>query len=277
MTTTEQFSTAGRDLETARRAIWGLGDYPAIANDLVAPLGAELVAAAGIGAGIRVLDVAAGTGNAAIPAAATGARVVASDLVPALLAEGARHALALGVDITWQEANAEALPYTDGEFDTVMSCIGVMFAPHHQLAADELIRVVRPGGTIAVLSWTPGGFVGGMFAAMRPFVAPPPPGVSPPPLWGDPGHVAALFADRVTDLVMTPRFLTVDRFDDGAQFRDYFKATYGPVINAYRGIADRPEKVAALDAALAELGDTALDSAPAMGWEYLLVTARRAE
>lgn len=277
MTNTEQPGVADRERQAAHRAIWGLGDYPAIANELVAPLGAELVAAAGIGAGIRVLDVAAGTGNAAIPAAAAGAQVVASDLVPALLAEGAGRAAALGVDISWQEADAEALPYADGEFDTVMSCIGVMFAPHHRRAADELIRVVRPGGRIAVLSWTPGGFVGAMFAAMRPFVAPPPPGVSPPPLWGDPGHVAALFAGRVTDLVMTTRCLTVDRFDDGAQFRDYFKATYGPVINAYRGIAERPEQVAALDAALAELGDTALDSAPAMGWEYLLVTARRAE
>lgn len=275
--TAEHVDVVDADLEAAHRAVWGLGDYAAVAADLVAPLGGQLVAAAGVGAGHRVLDVAAGTGNAAIAAAELGARVVASDLVPELLARGARRARELTAAISWREANAEALPFDDGEFDTVLSCIGVMFAPHHQRAADELVRVVRPGGTIGVLSWTPGGFVGQMFAAMRPFVAPPPPGASAPPLWGDPDHVLGLFGDRVTDVVMTPDSLEVDLFQDGAGFRDYFKASYGPVINAYRGIAGQDAKVAALDAALAGLGDRALASGPVMGWEYLVVTARRAD
>ncbi len=194
---------------------------------------------------------------------------------PALLAQGQRRAAAAGVGLVWSEANAEALPFRDGEFDTVVSCIGVMFAPHHQRAADELVRVCRPGGTIGVISWTPEGFIGQMFATMKPFVPAPPPGVSPPPLWGSEQHVTDLLGDRVSDLVTTRRRLTVDRFADGAAFRDYFKANYGPTITAYRGIADQPERVAELDESLADLGDRALAGTRAMDWEYLLVTARR--
>ena len=190
---------------TKHRTLWGLGDYGTIAAEVVAPLGPELVAATGIGPGTRVLDVAAGTGNAAIAAALAGAEVVATDLVPELLAQGQRLAAAAGVGLVWQEANAEALPFGDGEFDTVLSCIGVMFAPHHEQAAAELVRVCRPGGTIGVISWTPEGFIGQMFATMKPFVPAPPPGVSPPPLWGNADHVTALLGDRVTDVVTTRR------------------------------------------------------------------------
>jgi SAM-dependent methyltransferase len=264
-----------RELETKHRTLWGLGDYPAIAADVVAALGPELVAATGIGPGARVLDVAAGTGNAAIAAAAAGADVVASDLVPELLAQGRSLAAARGVVLTWQEANAEDLPFADAEFDAVLSCIGVMFAPHHQQAADELLRVCRPGGTIGVISWTPAGFIGKLFATMKPFVPAPPPGVSSPPLWGTVEHVTGLFGDRVSDLTAEPRMLGVDRFDSGASFRDYFKAYYGPTIAAYRGIGSDPDRVGALDAALAELGDLELAGTARMGWEYLVVTARR--
>jgi SAM-dependent methyltransferase len=271
----DRVATVDRELENKHRTLWGLGDYGAIAAEVVAPLGPELVAAAGIGQGTRVLDVAAGTGNAAIAAALAGADVVATDLVPDLLAQGQRVAAAAGVGLVWQEANAEALPFRDGQFDTVVSCIGVMFAPHHQQAAAELVRVCRPGGTIAVSSWTPEGFIGQLFATMKPFVPAPPPGASPPPLWGSEDHVAALLGGLVTDLATTRRSLTVDRFADGAAFRDYFKAKYGPTITAYRGIADQPERVAALDAALAELADRALAGTTTMPWEYLLVTARK--
>ena len=274
--TTEQGTTVDRELESKHRTLWGLGDYAAVAAEVVAPLGPELVAATGVGPGTRVLDVAAGTGNAAIAAAQAGGDVVASDLVPELLAQGQRRAAAAGVGLVWLEANAEALPFEDGEFDTVLSCIGVMFAPHHQQAAAELVRVCRPGGTIGVISWTPDGFIGQMFATMKPFVPPPPPGVSAPPLWGSEDHVVRLLGDTVTDLVTERRALPVDRFTDGADFRDYFKANYGPTITAYRGIADQPERVAALDAALAELGDRALAGTTTMDWEYLLVTARAA-
>lgn len=272
---TEQGRAVDRALEDKHRTLWGLGDYAAIAAEVVAPLGPELVAAAGIGPGMRVLDVAAGTGNAAIAAALAGADVVASDLVPDLLARGRRAAEAAGAELTWREANAEALPFVEGEFDAVLSCIGVMFAPHHQRAAGELLRVCRPGGTIGVLSWTPEGFIGQMFATMKPYVPAPPLGVSPPPLWGSQAHVVSLLGEEVTDVVATRRELPVRQFADGGAFRDYFKANYGPTITAYRGIADQPDRVAELDAALAALGDRALGGTATMGWEYLLITAIR--
>jgi ubiquinone/menaquinone biosynthesis C-methylase UbiE len=137
--------------------LWALGDYHAVATDVIAALGPRLVEAAGIGPGQHVLDVAAGTGNASLPAARAGADVVASDITQALLDIGRRTAAAEGLDLDWRADDAQALPYDDGEFDTVISCVGVMFAPRHQDAADELVRVVRPGGRIGLLSWTPEG------------------------------------------------------------------------------------------------------------------------
>ena len=265
---------ADRQLEAKHRALWALGDYRTIAAELVAPLGPALVEASGIGPGDRVLDVAAGTGNAAFAAAAAGATVVASDLCPELIEHGRRLAKENGLTVDWQEANAEALPFTDNDFDAVLSCIGVMFAPHHQQAADELVRVCRPGGTIGLLSWTPEGFIGQLFATMKPFVPTPPPGVSSPPLWGREEHVRTLLGERVTDVTTERRTLTVDHFTDGAAFRDYFKTNYGPTISAYRGLADEPERVTALDEAMARLGDTYLRSTSTMEWEYLLLMAR---
>lgn len=267
-------TTIERELEAKHRALWALGDYRAIANELVAPLGPELAAAAGIQPGHRVLDVATGTGNAAFAAAGLGARVVASDLCPQLLAHGRAKADEHGVNLEFLEANAEALPFDDGEFDAVISCIGVMFAPHHQECADELIRVCRSGGTVSVLSWTPQGFIGQMFATMKPYMPAPPPGVQPPPLWGDETHVRALFGDRV-DVDASRGALPVHHFTDGAAFRDYFKAHYGPTITAYRGIAEDTDKVAAFDADLAALGDRELAGSSVMNWEYLIVTGRR--
>ena len=148
-----------------------------------------------------MLDVGAGSGNAAIPAALAGADVIASDLTPELFDRGRAQAAQRGAELSWVEADAEALPFPDKDFDTVLSCVGVMFAPHHQASADELIRVCRPGGTIGLLNWTPEGFVGQLFATMKPYAPPPPPGAQPPPLWGSEDHVRALFGDRVTDVV----------------------------------------------------------------------------
>ncbi|WP_428341761.1 class I SAM-dependent methyltransferase [Mycobacterium sp.] len=265
--------TIDHGIESRHRALWALGDYATVATEVVSPLGPVLVRASGIAAGDRVLDVAAGSGNAAIPAALIGAKVTASDLVPELLERGA--ALARGLNVRWCEANAEALPFGVAEFDAVMSCVGVMFAPHHQRAADELVRVCRPGGTIGLLSWTPEGFIGQMFATMKAYIPAPPPGVRPPPRWGDADYVRALLGDGITDFVAERRALSVDRFGDGAAFRDFFKIYYGPTISAYRGIADAPDQAAALDVELADLGDRYLAGSSTMEWEYLLVTARR--
>jgi len=270
---------ADRALKTKHRAMWASGNYSAVVTDVVAPLGPILVDAAGIKPGDVVLDVAAGSGNAAIPAARAGARVIASDLTPELLETGQKLAAEAGVQLTWETADAEALPYGDGEFDAVLSCLGVMFAPHHQTSADELVRVCRPGGTIGLISWTPSGFIGQMFATMKPYAPPPPPGAQPPPLWGSEDHVRELLGDRVEQVRTETRALRVTHYATPEVFCDYFKINYGPTISAYRFIADDPGRVAALDQDLAELGrrfDVGTDSF-VLDWEYLLFTARRAD
>jgi SAM-dependent methyltransferase len=263
------------DLKTRHRAMWAAGDYPAVVTDLVSELGPVLVAACRVGAGDRVLDVAAGDGNAAIPAAEAGARVTASDLTPELLDVGRKLAAARGVDLDWSEADAEALPFPDGGFDVVMSCLGVMFAPDHRASAGELVRVCRPGGTIGLLSWTPQGFIGQMFATMKPYVPPPPPGAQPPPLWGDENHVRGLLGDRVTDVRVERRSVRIGQFTTPVEFRDYFKTNYGPTIAAYRNIAGDPQRTADLDRDLVELAHRHGAGTAPMHWEYLLLTAQR--
>jgi SAM-dependent methyltransferase len=265
---------ADRELKARHRAMWALGDYHAVARDVISATGPALVRAAGISAGQRVLDVGAGSGNASVPAAATGASVVASDLTPELLEEGRRSTP--GAGITWEVGDAEALPYGDAAFDAAISCVGVMFAPHHQRAADELVRVTRRGGTIANLSWTPAGFIGQMFATMRPYAPAPPPGAQPPPLWGDAAHVRTLLGDRVTDVTERVEDLTVERFSSARELVDFFKACYGPTIAVFRSLGDDAEKAAALDSALVDVAARFGADDGSMRWEYLIVTAVRA-
>jgi SAM-dependent methyltransferase len=271
---TRTATDADRELKAKHRAMWASGDYPTLASELIWGLGPRLVEATGIHPGDRILDVAAGSGNAAIPAALRGAQVIASDLTPELFEAGRQRATEAGVELEWRTADAEDLPFDAESFDAVISSIGVMFAPHHELAADELIRVTRRGGRIGLLSWTPAGFVGRIFATMKPFNAPLPEGAQPAPLWGDEAHVRELFGDRIDDVTALRDTVTVDRFASGVEFREYFKANYGPTIAVYRRIADDEAQVAALDAALADLGEQHIEDG-AMRWEYLLFTARR--
>lgn len=276
MSDTIEAVDADKALKAKHRAVWAMGDYHAVAVDIIPELGPVLVAESHVTSGQRVLDVGAGSGNAAIPAALTGASVVASDLTPELLEAGRQLAAKQGAELEWRQADAEALPFDDGEFDTVLSCVGVMFAPHHEASADELVRVCRPGGTIGLLSWTPEGFIGQMFATMKPYAAPPPPGAQPPPLWGKEEHVRNLLGDRVTDVVATTRTLTVGHFASGEEFRDYFKRNYGPTIAVYRNIADDLDRTAALDDDLAALEERHLEGpAAGMEWEYLLLIAHK--
>jgi ubiquinone/menaquinone biosynthesis C-methylase UbiE len=263
-----------RALKAKHAAMWASGSYPTVVDDVVHTLGGILVDALDVQAGQRVLDVAAGTGTSAIPSAQRGADVVATDLTPELLDVGRAAAGAQGIELTWQTADAEALPFADARFDVVMSSIGVMFAPHHQRAADELVRVCRPGGRIGILSWTPDGFIGQLFATMKPYAPPPPPGASPAPLWGSIDHVRRLLGDRVDRLAARQQALVVDRFGNGAAFRDFFKAHYGPTIAVYRYLADDTAKIGALDADMAALGDRFIEDGM-MPWEYLIVTAER--
>ena len=269
--------TAGTELKAKHRAMWARGDYPRMVETFLLPVGERLVAAAGIGSGDRVLDVAAGTGNAAVPAARLGARVTASDLTPELLEAGAARPDAQGLDIDWVEADAEALPFDDASFDVVMSSIGVMFAPHHQAAADELVRVCRPGGTVALLSWTPEGMLGALFRTMRPFAPPPPPGAQPPPLWGSEEHLTALLGGRVDLRTMEREVLPITAFRHAHDYAHHFTSYYGPTIAA-RANAAAQGREAELDAALEAFSDE-WDRGDADGArfekEYLLAVGTR--
>src|SRR3954451_2252265 len=279
-TTAAAPTDADRALKERHRKMWALGDYPQMVRDFLLPLGERLVDEAGIAAGDRVLDVGAGTGNAAIAAARRGARVVASDLTPELFIAGRARAADEGVELEWVQADAEHLPFADGEFDVVISTIGAMFAPHHEATASELARVCRLGGTVGMINWTPEGVIGDLFRAMGPVMPAPPPGATPPPRWGSEEHVRELFGDTVTDLSMTRDVLPVAFLDEAAAYGEYFKHNYGPTIVAYKNVADDPARVAELDAALAhvfEQTNLAPSGAAARhAFEYLVVVARRA-
>jgi SAM-dependent methyltransferase len=202
------------------RGMWELGDYHRFAKATVWPLGPELVAACEIGPGQRVLDVAAGTGNVAIRAAEAGATVVASDITPENFAAGREEARAHGVELEWVQADAQALPFADGEFDAVTSCFGAIFAPDHEAVARELARVCRPGGRIGLLAFRPVGASGEFFSL---FEAPA------PALWGDEDHVRGLFGDRA-ELTLT-RSSYLERVDGGPEgYVAFFLETFGPAI-----------------------------------------------
>jgi SAM-dependent methyltransferase len=181
-----------------------------------------------------VLDVATGTGNAAIAAARLGCSAVGVDYVPELLEQGRRRAVAEGLSVELREGDAEALPFSDGSFNAVTSVFGSMFAPDHAKAAAELLRVCVPGGTIALASWTPTGFIGELFRTVAALV-PPPAGVQSPMLWGTEGHLRELFGDGITSLEVTERTFTF-RFESPEEFVDFFRRWYGPTLKAFAAL-----------------------------------------
>ncbi|WP_404351449.1 methyltransferase domain-containing protein [Phycicoccus jejuensis] len=264
------------EVKARHAALWALGDYPSVADRVIPRLGEVLVEAASITPGERVLDVAAGAGNASLPAARAGADVTASDLTPELVEVGRERSRDAGLEVLWDVADAEDLPYPDATFDVVLSCVGVMFAPVHEASAGELLRVCRPGGRIALLSWTPEGFIGRLLAAIRPWAPPPPPGAQPPPLWGRPEHVEGLLGDGVRDLRAERRELVVEGFATPEEFRTFFVERYGPTVAVHRSVADDPEQRAALEAAIDGVAREGTDADGRMRWEYLLLTATRA-
>lgn len=269
-------SAADSEVKARHRAMWASGDYPSMVETFLLPLGPRLVDACGIGPGMRVLDVAAGTGNASIQAALAGADVVASDLTPELFEAGRRRAEAAGVELEWVEADAENLPFEDASFDVVMSSIGVMFAPNHRCAADELVRVCARGGTIGLLSWTPEGMIGALFRTMGPFAPAPPPGAQPPPLWGSEDHVRELFGDRVEWRTLARDTLEVTAFRAPGDYATHFKERYGPTIatqaNARRNGREE-EFEQALDAFVHEWNRG--DDAALFEMEYLVAVGTR--
>jgi SAM-dependent methyltransferase len=270
---------ADRERKAGVRAAWAMGDYHRFAKATVWGLGPELVAACGIGPGQRVLDVAAGSGNVALRAAAAGARVVAADLTPENFTAGRAEARARGVELEWVEADAEALPFGDGEFDVVTSSLGAIFAGDHHAVARELVRVCRPGGTIGMTAFTPDGLAGEFFGLFDPYAPPPPPGDLPPLLWGSDLHVEALLADRVSRLALSRRRY-VERSPDGPRgYFELFKQTFGPVVALRASLAAEPERRAAFDADLLNFAVRANHGPPdgpaEYPYDYLLIVARR--
>lgn len=266
------------ELKARHRAMWASGDYPSMVETFLLPLGPRLVEACGIGPGMSVLDVAAGTGNAAIPAAKAGADVTASDLTPEIMEAGRDRAQAEELALEWVEADAEHLPFGDASFDVVMSSIGAMFAPHHQDVADELVRVCRPGGTIGLLSWTPEGMVGALFRTMGPFAPAPPPGAQPPPLWGSEAHLDELFDARVNFRTLKRDVLEITAFQEPRDFGEHFKARYGPTIAALAN-ARRTDRETELNEALdrfCEEWNLGTPDSALFEMEYLLAVGTRA-
>jgi len=257
--------------------MWALGDYHRFSKTLVWDVGPILVEACAIRAGQRVLDVATGTGNVALRAAQKGAHVVASDLTPENFPNGQREAAAAGLEVEWIDADAESLPFGNGEFDVVTSSFGAIFAPDQQRVADEMLRVCRPGGTIGMANFTPEGLAAEFFGLFGRYAPPPPNGALPPVLWGSESHVQQLFGSRVDKLDMTRRTY-VERASSPTEYREFFKSTFGPVIATYASLADQPARTAALDEEFLEFATRSNRGAPGGSaeypYEYLLVIAR---
>jgi SAM-dependent methyltransferase len=267
-----------RELKAWQRSIWALGNYHEFTKRSLWVLGPVLVDACKIGPGQRVLDVATGTGNVAIRAAEAGAEVIASDLTPENFDAGRREAAAHGVNLQWVEADAEALPFADGEFDVVTSAFGAVLAPHHQVVADELLRVCRPGGTIGLAAMTRAPWAEDFFHLMSDVLPSMFAGDSPL-RWGDEEHVAEVFGDRVESLEMRRRRFELDRFASPAEMRDFFKANHPVAIALYGVSAEDPERAADLDRAFLEImerwhGDGDAESR-VYTQEALIVAARK--
>jgi len=263
------------ELKAAHRATWASGDYPLVAERLTVELAEAAIATAELRPGQEVLDVATGSGNAAILAAERGARVTALDLVPSLLDVGRARARHAGVEIEWLEGDAEALPFPDESFDPVLSVLGVQFAPRHEVTAPELARVVRPGGTIVLANWTPRGFIGQLFKTMSPRLPKPPAGASPPPLWGDEGHLRELFAGTDIDFAVESRSVFFEEASPGA-FVEFMADNYGPLLKARERLAPQGqwEDLRAELVALSERSNLAAEGFLVPS-EYLLARGRR--
>jgi len=234
-TATTSSTTAAPDLaavKTKQQAMWASGDFAVIGTTLQI-VGETICEAVDLRAGERVLDVAAGNGNATLAAARRFADVTSTDYVPALLEGGRRRAEAEGLSVRFEPADAENLPYGDASFDVILSTYGVMFAPDHQRSARELMRVCRPGGRIGLASWTPAGFLGDLFRTVAKYV-PPVPGVQSPLLWGTDAHLRTLF-EGVAKIEHTPRHFAF-RYQSAEHFVDVFRTFYGPVHKAFLGL-----------------------------------------
>jgi ubiquinone/menaquinone biosynthesis C-methylase UbiE len=266
------------DLEAVKQVqqkTWSEGDFSMVAG-LINPVGEALADAAEILPDERVLDVACGSGNTTIPAARYAwGNTVGLDYVPELLERGRERAAAERLDVEWVEGDAENLPFEDASFDVVLSSFGVMFAPDHQKAADEMLRVCKPGGRIGMANWTPEGFVGEFFKTVAQH-APPPPGVQSPILWGTEDHLGELFGNGISEL-RAERVTVKEVFRSPDHFIEYFRTYFGPTKVAFERVGEDGGE--ALESDLREMlgrWNTAGDRAMVVPAEYLLVIATRA-
>ena len=258
-------------VKARQQATWASGDYHAVAARIQIT-SEHLADSADLHAGWRVLDVAAGSGNTSIAAARLGTHVTGVDYVPSLLERGRERAKAEGFDIEFVEGDAEALPVDDASFDAVISVFGSMFAPDHVKTAQEMLRACRPGGTIAVASWTPSGFIGQMFKTISKHV-PPPAGVQPPPLWGTEEHLREIFGDDIVSLE-TEECTYTFRFTSAEELVDYFLTWYGPTHKAFAA-ASEPGALREDLIALVNAHDRLGTGAVAVPSTYLEAVARR--
>ncbi len=233
-------------IKQRQRAVWSSGDYAVIGTTLQI-VGERLCEAVDLRAGSSVLDVAAGNGNATLAAARRFAHVTSTDYVDTLLARGRERAAAERLTVSFQEADAEALPFADGAFDVALSTFGVMFTPNQEKAASELARVVRPGGRIGLANWTPDGFIGQLLKIVGAHM-PPPAGIKPPTLWGTRARLEDLFPGHRIDI--TPQTFSF-RYRSPEHWLDVFRTYYGPTNRAFAALDG--EKGTALEADILEL------------------------
>jgi SAM-dependent methyltransferase len=264
------------ELKLVHRSTWAAGDYAAVARHIDEVPPRDLLARMDIQPGHRVLDVATGTGNLAIPAAASGAQVVGLDLTPELFETARERAAAAGVVVDWVEGDAEELPFEDDSFDRVLSAFGVQFAPRHEIVAHELAGVTRPGGRIGLVNWTPEGLIGELFKILGRYLPKPPAFASPPPLWGNPEHVRRLFASSRVELDFQ-RGHNPWSFESAEAWVAFMETAYGPTVKARAKLTaeGRWDECRAEMVALAERRNEATDGSLLMQAEYLITVAHK--
>lgn len=256
-----------------QKAAWSAGDYAVVGTTLQI-VGETLCEALDLHAGERVLDVAAGNGNATLAAARRWCDVVSTDYVAALLERGQARASAEGLDVKFEEADAENLPYADASFDVVLSTFGVMFTPDQERAAHELARVCKPGGKIGMANWTPAGFIGQLFKVIGRYI-PPPSGVNSPSLWGTDERLHELFGERIAS-IKAVRQNFVFRYRTPQHWLETFRTYYGPVQKAFAAVdAAQQASLAADLIELVQQFNRATDGAMIVPSEYLEVVIRR--
>jgi len=258
------------------RGLWAAGDYDLMARtEGLYATGDRLVRAAGISRADHVLDVACGTGNATLPAAATGAIVTGLDLTPAMLTAAAKRAAEAGCTIEWQQGDAEDLPFGDGSFDVVLSAFGAMFAPRHKVVAGELARVLRAGGRLALASWVPSGSIAEFFGIVAGFAEPAPDFADPPLLWGSEAYVRELFVGTGVDLEFRPAEVILNAPSEAGAV-ELYTTTFGPVA-ATRQATEADGRWPALRDALTSFFERHNTRDDRLAWpaEYLVVTGRK--